>query len=165
MVLGHVAGSALAARTLHLDARMVILAGVFPDLVDKSAKHLFHVVPFGRIPAHTLLGLALTTLAVYLLSQFAGKGLALPLAWLVGYASHLLLDFAGLVPILWPFRGYQWPETRTPFDWVLEPVPWQGWLSIGLEVVLVAVAVVVEVRRRAHRNRAAAHTLGIAPSD
>jgi hypothetical protein len=158
MVLGHVASSVLAARALKLDTRVVVLAGLLPDLVDKATRYVLHVVPFGRLPSHTLLGLALTTLAVYGLGRIRGDGTARTLAWFVGYAAHLVLDFARPLPLLWPFVAYEWPDTYTPFDWIFEPIPWSSWLSLALEGALVVAATWVARRRLVRRARTPAPT-------
>jgi len=142
---GHIASALLASRRWALDPRIVIAATLFPDVVDKSAKHLLHVVPFGRLPAHTLLVLALTAGIVFLVDRHYGRHGRWLAAWLAGYVAHLVLDFSDIVPLLWPFRPYGMPE---------HPLGSMGQhtaairASMIIELILVVAAVIVEIRRR-----------------
>jgi hypothetical protein len=158
MIVGHVASSILAAYALKLDSRLVVAAGLVPDVVDKTARYVLHVVPSGRLPSHTLLGLTLTTLAVYGLGRIRGQGPAPTRAWFIGYGTHLVLDFAGILPLLWPFAEYQWPDGLTPFDWIFEPISWSRWLSLALEGALVVAAVWVARGQLVRRARTPART-------
>ena len=104
---GHVAAAVLAASGLHANLRGSLAASMFPDLVDKPLRWLWHVTPNDRIPAHSLLGCVLSTLGAWTLGgRSFGRG------WLVGYGAHLACDELnahlnpGRIYFWWPFRRY-----------------------------------------------------------
>jgi hypothetical protein len=104
MLFGHLALSVLEHRYLKAELAPVMIGGVFPDLVDKTLCHVVGVVPSGRTVAHTLLGLGLSTLLVGLV-----RGRRTAWSWALGYLGHLLGDFNGPVPWLFPFVPYDFP--------------------------------------------------------
>lgn len=103
-----------AVETLAMDALIVIAANL-PDIVDKPL-FLLRLVPGTRSYGHTLLFLALATLAAAtataagpfstLLGECDWAGVARVV--FVAVASHLLADFCfGYVPLLWPLSGWE----------------------------------------------------------
>ncbi len=104
---GHIASAYLASRVTGADLRGALAASMFPDFVDKPIRWLWRLTPNDRIPAHTLLFWATTTLLARLL---AGPRLAQ--GWAVGYGAHLLGDEInahlnpGRIYFWWPFRRY-----------------------------------------------------------
>jgi hypothetical protein len=101
MLLGHVAVSMLLQRYLGADLAPAMAGGMFPDLVDKTLCQVLHLTPSGRMYAHTLLGLGLTTTIVG-----AVMGRRQARSWGLGYGAHLVADVGGPVPWLYPFREY-----------------------------------------------------------
>lgn len=104
---GHIASAYLASRATGADLRGALAASMFPDFVDKPIRWLLRLTPNDRIPAHTLLFWAATTILARLL---AGPRLAK--GWAVGYGAHLLGDEInahlnpGRIYFWWPFRRY-----------------------------------------------------------
>ncbi len=145
-ITGHVAASLLASRRWDLDARLVVAATLFPDAIDKSAHHILHIVPSGRLPTHTLLALALTSGAVYVAGRRRGQARNWTLAWLAGYVLHLLCDFAAPVPLLWPFAPYDLTSHSLAYILWHSPTPIEI-VSLFLEGALVLLAAWVEWRR------------------
>ena len=101
MILGHLAVSALLHRYLEADLRPAIAAGLFPDVVDKLLCQVLRLTPSGRMYAHTLLAVALSTAIV---RKTYGRRTAR--AWALGYLGHLVADVEGDIPWLYPFRAY-----------------------------------------------------------
>jgi len=104
---GHVAAASLASKALGTDLRAGLAVSMFPDMVDKPIRWLFRLTPNDRIPAHTLLGCATSSLLVrFLFGQRFAQG------WAVGYGAHLLCDEVnahlnpGRIYFWWPFRRY-----------------------------------------------------------
>jgi len=64
MLFGHLAISALQHRYLKADLVPVVVAGVLPDVVDKTLCQVLHLTPSGRMFGHTLAGLGLSALCV-----------------------------------------------------------------------------------------------------
>ena len=92
----------------------LLLASVFPDIVDKTIGYVFHAMPNGRHYAHnvfSLVGLSLLVALVW--------GRATGYAWFLGYVGHLVADQGGLVPWLFPLRQYNFKRGRLYID------PWQ----------------------------------------
>ncbi len=150
---GHLAAPTLASRFLDIDRRVALLAGVAPDLVDKFAFYILHVTRCTRIPAHALSGLAVTALGAALLGRLWRRDWRWGVAWLAGYALHLLCDILpaeGPLPWLWPFRPYS-SMISSGRPWFLGggPVPW---LAVIAEIGLVVAAVAVEWAHRARSD-------------
>ena len=101
MLLGHFAISGLLHRYLNIDLKPVVLGGIFPDILDKTLCQGLRITPSGRLAAHNLLSLGITTLIVGLL-----KTPSAALAWGLGYLGHLVADSAGFVPWFYPFTSY-----------------------------------------------------------
>lgn len=90
---------------------VLLLASLFPDLVDKTIGYIFHLMPNGRHYAHNLFGLLGSTLLVMLLAGRSTGG-----AWLVGYLGHLLIDTERPVPWFFPLKQYPFKEGRLKFE-------------------------------------------------
>ncbi|MEW5959072.1 MAG: metal-dependent hydrolase [Chloroflexota bacterium] len=89
----------------------LLLASLFPDVVDKVVGYGFRLMPNGRHYAHNIFGLAgFSTLVTLIWGRAAG------LAWFVGYLGHLLADSEGLVPWLFPLRTYPFRQGRLSVD-------------------------------------------------
>lgn len=113
MLFGHLAVSVLQHRYLKADLVPVVVAGVFPDIVDKSMCYGLHVVPSGRTWGHTLLSMGLSTVMVSLI-----WGWRTGYSWALGYLGHLLGDFGSALPWFYPFRPYEFPSP-SPSLWTI----------------------------------------------
>ncbi|MGQ9682763.1 MAG: metal-dependent hydrolase [Anaerolineae bacterium] len=148
---GHLAASLLAARRWRLPIPVALLAGVAPDLVDKFIFYVLRASHWTRVPAHSLLALLLSTVAVGALGRMVRSARGWWRAWFAGFGLHLLGDIVpgeGVLPWLWPLRSYA--EIASPErPWFLGggPVPW---VTLALEIALVLIAVSVELARRRH---------------
>lgn len=90
----------------------LLLASLFPDIVDKSLGYVFHVMPNGRHYAHNLFSLTLLSLAVTLIwGKRVGYG------WFIGYLGHLLADIStqSRVPWLFPVKSYRFEQGQLRF--------------------------------------------------
>jgi hypothetical protein len=90
--------------------RPLLIASLFPDLVDKSLGYVFHVMPNGRHYAHNIFSLIGLSLAVTLV-----WGKAVGFAWFVGYLGHLLVDSKSWVPWFFPVQKYRFYRGRLSF--------------------------------------------------
>ncbi len=104
MIFGHVAVSALAYRYLKADFVPVMAAAVVPDIVDKVAHYMLHQGAGSRWMGHTLIGVAVSTLVI---AAIWGKRPAQ--SWALGYLLHLVGEFGGVVPYLFPLVQYTFP--------------------------------------------------------
>ncbi|HOT91281.1 MAG TPA: hypothetical protein PLJ78_08465 [Anaerolineae bacterium] len=104
MIFGHVAVSALAYRYLKADFVPVMAAAVVPDIVDKIAHYTLHQGAGSRWMGHTLIGVAVSTAVIALVW---GKRPAQ--SWALGYLLHLVGEFGGVVPYLFPLIQYEFP--------------------------------------------------------
>jgi len=103
-------GLTLANPDEAIPLRPLLLAGLFPDVVDKSLGYVFHLMPNGRHYAHNIFALILLTLLVTLV-----WGKRTGIAWLVGYWGHLLAD-GRKVPWLFPVKSYCFYPGRLRFN-------------------------------------------------
>ncbi len=83
----------------------MVVAGIFPDVVDKTLCQALHLTSSGRMFGHTLAGLALSTVVVRLV-----WGRRVAWSWMLGYLGHLLGDVGGFMPWLYPFVRYDFPR-------------------------------------------------------
>lgn len=104
MIFGHVAVSALAHRYLKADLVPVMVAAFVPDVVDKVAHYVFDQGEGSRWMGHTLVGVAVSTAMIALL-----WGRRPAQSWALGCLLHLIGEFGGVVPYLFPFVQYQFP--------------------------------------------------------
>ncbi|MCP5077863.1 MAG: metal-dependent hydrolase [Psychromonas sp.] len=86
----------------------LILAGLFPDIIDKTIGYIFKIMPNGRHFAHNIFSLVGVSLFVGII-----WGKVTGLTWFAGYLGHLLTDQGrGLVPWLFPFRKYRFRKGK-----------------------------------------------------
>jgi hypothetical protein len=137
MIFGHVAVSALLHHYLDVDLETVVAGGVFPDVVDKTLCQVLRVTPSGRMYAHTLLGVALSTTAV---SMLWGRRKAR--AWALGYLGHLAADGGGRLPLLYPFKRYEFVGREPGLFQIIQEALHRK-VDMGIELVLVVWAACV----------------------
>jgi len=180
---GHLAASLLCHRHLRVDLRLALVAGVLPDVVDKLAYYVFHLVPSSRLPMHTLLAWLASTAVVALLALAlstslartreracprprssrgpSGAGVRSISSFSLAYAAHLLCDsplLGGKLPFLWPFRAYHFTSPRLPLGFLFGLDAWPIQMLIA-ELLLVSLTLYLEWRRaRALSARRAALT-------
>lgn len=125
------------------------MAGLAPDLVDKTLFYILHLSHWTRIPAHSPLVLAVSSLAVAAIGRWRRGNWRWGAAWLTGYALHLACDIVpgeGALPWLWPLDPYaDYVSSGRPWFLGGGPVPW---LTLAAEIALVALAIASEVARR-----------------
>ena len=80
---GHLSLSYVLAQALNLHLGICLVAGLFPDVFDKTLKYALHIYPYGRVIMHSLLGVVVTSLVVLL-----PKGKSWGLSWFVGHLFH-----------------------------------------------------------------------------
>ncbi|MBN1877551.1 MAG: metal-dependent hydrolase [Anaerolineae bacterium] len=131
MLFGHLAVSALAHRYLKVEFVPVMVAGVFPDIVDKTLCQGLHWLPSGRMLGHTLLAFAFSTAVVGLIW---GKRTAW--SWAVGYLGHLLGDAYSEVPWFYPFVSYTFKPS---------PDLWENLLKTLLNPVQMTVEILLTI--------------------
>jgi hypothetical protein len=85
----------------------LLLASIFPDLVDKTIGYVFHAMPNGRHYAHNVFSL----LSLWLLITMVW-GQRIGYAWFLGHLGHLLADQHSLVPWLFPLKNYGFKKGR-----------------------------------------------------
>lgn len=91
--------------------RTLLLASLFPDIVDKTIGYVFRAMPNGRHYSHNLFSLVGLSLAVSLV-----WGRTLGLAWFLGHLGHLLADSTGQVPWLFPAVDYKFQPGHLRFE-------------------------------------------------
>jgi hypothetical protein len=137
MIVGHLAVSALLHYYLDADLKTVVAGGLFPDVVDKTLCQVLRVTPSGRMYAHTLLGLVLSTGVV---SRLWGRRIAR--AWALGYLGHFAGDAGGWLPLLYPFRRYEFARGEPGLFEIIQNAL-QRKVDMGIEFVLVVWAACV----------------------
>jgi hypothetical protein len=137
MIFGHLAVSALLHHYMDADLETVVAGGIFPDVVDKTLCQVLRVTPSGRMYAHTLLSVALSTIAVSLV-----WGRQRARAWALGYLGHLAADGGGWLPLLYPFREYEFVG-REPGLFQIIQNALQRKVDMGIELILVVWAACV----------------------
>ncbi len=89
---------------------ILLLASLFPDVVDKTIGYVFQAMPNGRHYTHNVFSLVGLSLLVGLLGgQTAGR------AWFAGHLGHLLADSDRLVPWFFPLKKYPFQKGRLAF--------------------------------------------------
>ena len=112
-VPGHLASGIILSKVFRLNISVVLIATFMPDLFDKPLRYVFHIFPFGRNVLHSISGLCLVSLIVFI---FWGKKTGL--SWAVGHGGHILCDAIGdivaadriYIPWFWPFITYTFPH-------------------------------------------------------
>ena len=51
---GHISLSYLSSHYLWTSLKVALIAGLFPDVVDKVAYYVHKITPSAHVPAHTL---------------------------------------------------------------------------------------------------------------
>ena len=102
------ASSWLTALGRRVDIRLLLIAALLPDIIDKPVGHLFfrEALSNGRIFGHTLLFLIVITFGgLYL---YYGHKKTWLLVFSFGSFTHLVLDRIWLTPktLLWPLYGF-----------------------------------------------------------
>lgn len=90
---------------------ILLLASLFPDIVDKTIAYVFQAMPNGRHYAHnvfSLMGLSLLVTLIW--------GKTVGYAWFSGYLGHLLADSDGCVPWFFPLKRYRFKKGRLTFQ-------------------------------------------------
>jgi hypothetical protein len=137
MLFGHLAVSALLHHYLDADLETVVAGGVFPDVVDKTLCQVLRVTPSGRMYAHTLLSVAVSTSFVSLL-----WGRKKAKAWVLGYLGHLAADGGGWLPLLYPFKRYEFVGGEPGLFQIIQTAL-QRKVNMGIELLLVVWAACV----------------------
>ena len=137
MLFGHLAVSALVHHYLDADLEAVVAGGIFPDVVDKTLCQILHITPSGRMYAHTLLSVAVSTVFV---SSIWGRQKAR--AWALGYLGHLAADSGGWLPLLYPFKKYEFASDSLGLFQIVQ-YALQHRVDMGIELVLVVWAACV----------------------
>lgn len=116
---GHLAIAVAQHRFISIyepDAALLkplLLASLFPDMVDKAIGYVFHAMPNGRHYTHNLFSLVLLSGAVALLwGKRAGY------AWFIGHLGHLLADTGPdqMVPWFFPLKSYHFSQSSLKFE-------------------------------------------------
>lgn len=140
MLIGHIAIPVLEHHYLDVDLAPTMAGGLFPDVLDKALCHVLNLTPSGRMHAHTLLSVMISTGLVWFI---AGKETAR--AWILGYLGHLLADSGGFIPLLYPFRSYAFipsPGLKEIIERFVE-----NRREVFFEVILLVWALLVLVRQ------------------
>jgi hypothetical protein len=97
-------------QTAQVTLKPLLIASLFPDLVDKTIGYIFGAMPNGRHYAHNIFSLIGVSLIVTLI-----WGKTIGYAWFAGYLGHLLVDSKNLVPWFFPFRKYKFEKGQLSF--------------------------------------------------
>lgn len=113
---GHLAIALIQHRlpTLSTDRnslKPLLLASLFPDIVDKLLGYGFHIMPNGRHYAHNIFSLLGSTAFVTVI-----WGKRTGYAWFAGYLGHLIVDRDSLVPWFFPLQTYNFKKGRFSFN-------------------------------------------------
>jgi hypothetical protein len=148
---GHVAASWLCHRYLKANLPVALLAGVFPDVVDKTLRYVLHLTSYSRVPAHTLWAWMISSLVVLGLGWLRTRTWSWGYAWALSYAVHLLCDapfLGGSLPLLYPFVTYSGSGQGFPFwIWNSPPDQWP-WRMLIAELLVVIVFVISALHYR-----------------
>jgi membrane-bound metal-dependent hydrolase YbcI (DUF457 family) len=115
---GHLAVAVAQYRLLSHHQRneelmaTLLIASLFPDMVDKSIGYVFHAMPNGRHYMHNLWSLLLMSLLVSLI-----WGRKVGQVWFIGHLGHLLADISrdSIVPWYFPIKKYRFRPGRLRF--------------------------------------------------
>lgn len=106
------ASSWLTTLGKRVDIRLLLVAALLPDIIDKPVGHLFfrEALSNGRIFGHTLLFLIVITLLGLYLYRSRSQLWLLVIAF--GTLMHLILDQMWQAPqtLLWPLFGFTFPR-------------------------------------------------------
>ena len=92
----------------RIDIRLLLVASLLPDIIDKPLGYLFfrESISNGRTIGHTFLFLIIITLAGFLLYYYSKRTWLLVISF--GIFIHLVLDQMWMTPktLLWPLLGF-----------------------------------------------------------
>ena len=100
-----------ALSTNRNTLKPLLLASLFPDVVDKSLGYGLHIMPNGRHYAHNIFSLLGSTVFV---TAIWGKRTGY--AWLAGYLGHLIVDRHSLIPWFFPLQSYNFKKGNLTFN-------------------------------------------------
>jgi hypothetical protein len=89
---------------------VLLLASLFPDILDKTIGYVLKLMPNGRHYAHNVFSLVGLS---FLIGLIGGK--AMGYTWFGGYLGHLLADSSSFVPWLFPLKQYKFSQGRLSF--------------------------------------------------
>jgi hypothetical protein len=89
---------------------ILLVASLFPDVLDKTIGYVLKMMPNGRHFAHNIFSLLGLSLLIGLIG-----GRAAGYAWFGGHLGHLLADIRGFVPWFFPIKQYRFYEGKLVF--------------------------------------------------
>ena len=146
---GHVALSYLSSQYLWANLKVAMIAGLFPDVVDKVAYYVLKITPSAHVPAHTLAALIGTSLLVGLFGIGFGAFWMFAYSWALAYGLHLIFDHLnGKLYLLWPLVDYPFsPYQSIQENWSNAALFWVG-VTVVVELGLTGWAVWVWGRKK-----------------
>lgn len=103
-IFGHIGLSLIVLSLLGLPFIYGILGALTPDLIDKPLK-IVGITDYGRHIGHTLFSFVALSIVFHILFMDLKK----TLSFSIGYLTHFLGDIYTMIPILIPFRRYDYP--------------------------------------------------------
>jgi len=139
----HVGVCLVLGLLFRLNLAVIVLCGILPDLVDKPLAAMG--IGGGRYIGHTLLFAVVISGAFFLWKKKYG------LAAIIGLLSHLLLDLNNFIPWFYPFKDYNFSDSRFDFiEWIHQ---YLGFSRIGYELIgLVVVGLLAFIGWRLYRR-------------
>lgn len=136
------------AFTRQVDYRLVLVASMLPDIIDKPLGQVFfrEVFSYGRIFAHTLLFSILITAGGFYLYRTRSRTWLLTLA--AGAFVHIITDEIWRVPrtLFWPLLGFGFDRINLD-GWIVNLFRWLGTPQVFIpEVVGLAILTFLGVR-------------------
>jgi len=125
---GHIGLTLLLGFMIFLPMVFLLMGSMLPDIIDKPLFFL-GLAPSGRYIAHTLLFVALSFVATWIITRKFLSGLSLAF----GVLMHLVGDATHFVPWLYPFVDYTFPVYEA--DW--------AWISVFLVLEVVGFAILL----------------------
>jgi len=114
---GHFAAPFVVSYYLKKDYKIAMVAGIFPDVIDKIGYYTLRVTPDPHVPTHTFLGLLITVFILWFIGKSSGKMWLFAQSWTIGYGLHIILDLLnGKVFFWWPFISYRLRPPHTIFE-------------------------------------------------
>ena len=129
MLLGHLGVSILAHRYLKTDLVPVVVAGVIPDVIDKTLCQGLHILPSGRMWGILCLAWLFQPSSCGCCGDGRARGVG---PW--GIWDTCVGDFGGQVPWLYPFVQYNFEPS--PGFWEILRRRLEHPAEIGLELAL-----------------------------
>ncbi len=102
-----------------IDFRIVIIAAMIPDIVDKLVGMLFFKNQFsnGRIFTHSMLIIGIISICLFALGRYKLWSYLKTSGYALAVWMHLVLDFMWEKPktLFWPFLGVDFPKIDVEF--------------------------------------------------